>query len=142
MSIKDLQNKKNPYQVPPGYFENLPEVIAKKATKKAQKSNIFAANWFKYSSSVAAVLVLAIVFLFLQQEQKNEVLDFTHFSEQEITNYLLNHENISESEILHFLDEQQTKNQEEISLFDEELSKIPLDAIEEEILLDDTQILF
>jgi Tfp pilus assembly protein PilN len=60
---------------------------------------------------VAAVLVLAIVFLFFQQEQKNEVLDFTHFSEQEITNYLLNHENISESEILHFLDEQQTKNQ-------------------------------
>jgi len=76
--------KENSLKVPKGYFEQLPKQLMNIATEESKLKVIKLKNWFIYSTSIAAMLVLGF-FIFQNYNQTNEELLAFNQSYKELT---------------------------------------------------------
>ena len=68
--------KENSLKVPKGYFEQLPEQLMNITTQESKPKIINLKNWFIYSTTIAALLVLGFFALQNYNQPNNEVLNF------------------------------------------------------------------
>ena len=119
----DEIEKKNPFSVPEGYFENLPQLIQAKIPPVTEKEPIIVKswNWQLTFSSIAAMLVIAVLFWVtlpkMQGNLGNEPLSgisdnsiIEYLEEQNISYYDLSEHQVvqsafeSDSTIMNYLD--------------------------------------
>ncbi|MFH0893595.1 MAG: hypothetical protein V2A54_04075 [Bacteroidota bacterium] len=78
---------KNPFQVPDGYFENLPSEIQNRIVNTQSKRRVPAIFRPAYFVPVLAVLILALIFLRPKQTTTNPALSSTQDYSEFITEY-------------------------------------------------------
>jgi hypothetical protein len=86
-TLQDI-DKKQVFQVPDAYFEQLPSAIGDKITSAGQRRNVYLGNWLKYSISLATVcLLLALGYFWFSPGSSNGQI-MADVSNQEIVEYL------------------------------------------------------
>ena len=89
--------KINPFEVPDGYFESLPNRIQERIAKQPKQARILSI-WMPYAAAACLVAVLSI--LMYTHLQPKETFSVANIPDEEITSYLQSHVDDSETELV------------------------------------------
>lgn len=134
MKLSDI-NKKNIFETPDGYFENLPSIIQSKAVKPFENwslRTLFETPVFRYA--VAAVVLLITFFIGFQNLTTNtdENVNYATISSDEIHDYLVASD-FNEYEILEIAQENN------IQIIETKTLEITTETLDEEVDLEDLE---
>ncbi len=123
--------KSNPYQVPPDYFNKLPQVVMTRVTapKPAEASNWWSTLLYSYRTGLASIILLigfVAAFLFSPSQPGVQSLDSVHklanINQQEALEYVLVQDNIDSGDLA------------ELNLTDKDVSAEFINATSSDIL--------
>ena len=103
--LEDQHLKKNIFQVPEGYFEQLSEKINARINEEVKETKViplYRQSWVKYAAAVVLLVIVSVVALIVNRPSTD--ISFATLSNDEIIEYLWE-EGISNDDILASLDD-------------------------------------
>jgi hypothetical protein len=120
--------KKNIYQVPDGYFDDLPTIIQARVTEKAPSAIPSFAHQIRYAIPVMALAILSVVWVFTEENSENALS-----AEQLLAS-------VETSSLIAYLEESEMTTDElleNVSFSQEDVSAIESDVYDLDIEQDD-----